>query len=354
MVSGKRAKAGAQGIRERLPACPPEHARVLRQLFAVPRGPIVAGENGMTLRLTPAPHARPGELIECTADDETFLIGLSRDDIVESGDDLAWSDYVGEARLLAWTLAHERLLSAFAAVFGRAVIPAKIGKSIQIFDGALWLGFEASLAGASSAGGVALPPILAANLVDTYAAAAPAASRAPRVDWTELPCSLIVAATAPMLDATTVASLRPGDVVVLGTRDHVMNSLQLRSAGEPRWIAAWNDDHLHILARHDGRDSRSEPMNEHESSEPHVEPAESVSEHTPHIPVRLDFEIGEVTTNLRELDRIEPGYIFELPSRLEGSNVAIRANGRHVGNGELVAVGETLGVRLTEWRTDGF
>jgi type III secretion system YscQ/HrcQ family protein len=139
-----------------------------------------------------------------------------------------------------------------------------------------------------------------------------------------------------------------------------MNSLEVRSAGEPRWIAAWTDNHLHILARHDGRDvsaTRSESMNEHESSESRAEPAESpqaTSEQTPHIPVQLDFEIGAVTTNLRELNRIEPGYIFELPGRLEGSNVAIRANGRHVGNGELVAVGETLGVRLTEWRSDGF
>jgi type III secretion protein Q len=80
----------------------------------------------------------------------------------------------------------------------------------------------------------------------------------------------------------------------------------------------------------------------------------ATSERQVPIPVQLDFEIGEVATNLRELNRIEPGYIFELPSRLEGANVSIRANGKRVGTGELVAVGETLGVRLTEWRTDGF
>jgi type III secretion protein Q len=326
----------------------------------VPRGPIAAGDSGMTLRLTPAPHGRPGELIECTAADETFLIGLSRDGIVESGDELAWSDYAGEARLLAWTLAHERLLAAFAAMLGRAVIPGKIGKGIQTVPNALWIGFEAQFADTSSVGAIALTGVLATNLVEIYTASAPPAARVPRVDWTELPCSLVVGAIAPMLDAATVVSLRPGDVVVLGTRDHVMNSLEVRSAGEPRWIAAWNDNRLHILARHDGRDVsaiRSESMNEHESSESRVEPVENpqaTSEQTPHIPVQLDFEIGEITTDLRELNRIEPGYIFELPSRLEGSNVSIRANGRHVGNGELVAVGETLGVRLTEWRTDGF
>ena len=33
----------------------------------------------------------------------------------------------------------------------------------------------------------------------------------------------------------------------------------------------------------------------------------------------------------------------------EGANVTIRANGRVAGQGELVAVGDTLGVRLLSW-----
>ena len=34
---------------------------------------------------------------------------------------------------------------------------------------------------------------------------------------------------------------------------------------------------------------------------------------------------------------------------LEGANVTIRANGQAVGRGEVVAVGDTLGVRLLWW-----
>ena len=38
-----------------------------------------------------------------------------------------------------------------------------------------------------------------------------------------------------------------------------------------------------------------------------------------------------------------------LAGPLEGANVTIRANGQPVGHGEVVAVGDTLGVRLLWW-----
>jgi type III secretion protein Q len=73
----------------------------------------------------------------------------------------------------------------------------------------------------------------------------------------------------------------------------------------------------------------------------------------PKIPVALEFELGAVDTSLRELAQIEPGYVFDLPLQLDHAVVTIRSAGRRVGRGELVAVGDTLGVRLTEWSLDG-
>ena len=42
--------------------------------------------------------------------------------------------------------------------------------------------------------------------------------------------------------------------------------------------------------------------------------------------------------------------MFPVPAQLEGANVTIRANGEAVGQGELVSVGDTLGVRLLGWK----
>ncbi len=57
---------------------------------------------------------------------------------------------------------------------------------------------------------------------------------------------------------------------------------------------------------------------------------------------------------LGELASLKPGYVFELPNSLDTVRVVIRANGTHVGHGELVAVADVLGVQLLALETDGF
>ncbi|MFC4727764.1 type III secretion system cytoplasmic ring protein SctQ, partial [Coralloluteibacterium thermophilus] len=67
------------------------------------------------------------------------------------------------------------------------------------------------------------------------------------------------------------------------------------------------------------------------------------------LPVQLEFELGRCAMTLGELGALQPGYVFPLPLPAEGANVVVRANGREVARGEVVAVGETLGVRLLNW-----
>jgi type III secretion protein Q len=71
-------------------------------------------------------------------------------------------------------------------------------------------------------------------------------------------------------------------------------------------------------------------------------------------PVTLEFELGNLTLPLGEIAGLKPGYVFQLPGRLEDARVVIRAGGRVVGRGELVAVGEVLGVQVTALDADGF
>src|SRR5690606_25327788 len=66
-------------------------------------------------------------------------------------------------------------------------------------------------------------------------------------------------------------------------------------------------------------------------------------------PVQLSFEIGRMEVSVGDMASLQPGYVFALPTQLQGSNVTIRANGRNAGRGEVVAVGDTLGVRLLAW-----
>ncbi|WP_166618327.1 type III secretion system cytoplasmic ring protein SctQ [Paraburkholderia madseniana] len=61
----------------------------------------------------------------------------------------------------------------------------------------------------------------------------------------------------------------------------------------------------------------------------------------------LSFELGEQTLTLGELGAIGPGYVFRLAQPVADTQIGIRVNGRVVGNGQLVSLGDVLGVRVT-------
>jgi type III secretion protein Q len=59
--------------------------------------------------------------------------------------------------------------------------------------------------------------------------------------------------------------------------------------------------------------------------------------------VRLVFELGRVDVSLAELRRFAPGYVLSLAPANENT-VDILANGRKVGRGALVKIGDSIGV----------
>ena len=65
--------------------------------------------------------------------------------------------------------------------------------------------------------------------------------------------------------------------------------------------------------------------------------------------VTLRFEVGELSLSLGELRGIRAGHVFELGQPLNRSPVRILAHGNVLGKGYLVAVGDRLGVRVSEF-----
>src|SRR5450631_4524167 len=63
------------------------------------------------------------------------------------------------------------------------------------------------------------------------------------------------------------------------------------------------------------------------------------------LPVRLVFELGRVELSLGELQRLAPGALVPL-GRPPDEPLDIMANGRRLGRGTLVQIGESLGVRI--------
>ncbi|MGQ4274904.1 type III secretion system cytoplasmic ring protein SctQ [Terrihabitans sp. B22-R8] len=65
------------------------------------------------------------------------------------------------------------------------------------------------------------------------------------------------------------------------------------------------------------------------------------------VDIAVTFELGRWSMPLRDLKMLGEGYIFDLGRPAEGP-VDILANGRRIGRGEIVRIGDTLGVRLLE------
>lgn len=64
------------------------------------------------------------------------------------------------------------------------------------------------------------------------------------------------------------------------------------------------------------------------------------------VPVQLVFELGRAEAQVAELESLQAGYVFDLGKPLS-QTVDILANGRRIGAGELVRLGDTIGVRVS-------
>jgi len=65
------------------------------------------------------------------------------------------------------------------------------------------------------------------------------------------------------------------------------------------------------------------------------------------VPVELTVEIGRTTMTIRETLAISPGSIIAL-DRLAGEPVDLLVNGKRIARGEVVAIDEEFGLRVTE------
>ena len=80
------------------------------------------------------------------------------------------------------------------------------------------------------------------------------------------------------------------------------------------------------------------------------------------IPVSLRFELAQWNSSLAEMANLAPGAVIDLGQRVDEHAVSVWVEQRCVGKGQLVAIGERLGVRLLsifagqspgEWQRSG-
>lgn len=349
----KRATAqeAAEPLRGRIPSLLPAQAEALRYFFAAPERWTL--RDGGVLRFASGDADGAGEAFELEADGVRLALRLEPAANAR-GDGLRWSDYQGRSRLLAWALAHEAALMRLSDVLGVSLLPVEADPERDPHGSArdpdLWLSFAVEEAdGGALRGALRMPASWIDRLLD----------RADRIyddaqtdlgEWRRLPLAVSIRLPGPKLRGADWRAMRPGDVIVLGSRSRMPEPRAFAadrywplSAGEGRWRIEGAAEFISV--------SQESPTVNDTEANPDVAGAEAAAPPHPaqNLPVNVEFELGSVQLNVGELAALQPGYVFALPTHLEGANVVIRANGRAAGRGEMVAVGDTVGVRLLSW-----
>ncbi|WP_149195365.1 type III secretion system cytoplasmic ring protein SctQ [Luteimonas suaedae] len=356
---GDHAGIEATPLRGRIPSLGAAQAEALRGFFSAPQSWYLQ-DNGL-LHFMPGTATAAGETFELDAEGTRLGLRLQVAQVV-TGDGLHWSDYSGRSRVLAWSLAHEPHLMRLSEALGVALAPLlDIDPDVAAGEDAVWLDFviddDTSDAAADAArrppaiqGALRLPAAWLERVLTRAEPPVEGEPPPPLGRWRELPASVSLRLTPPPLRADQWAALHPGDVIVAGRRGqpprfavHACGRLWPLAADARGWRVAGPVQH-----------PSNSPQETATMSEQETPAAEDADTHDADagvrpLPVQVAFEIGRLEMRVGELATLQPGYVFALPARLEGTNVTIRANGETVGQGELVAVGDTLGVRLLSW-----
>ena len=355
----------AQPLRGRIPALAPAHAQALRGFFSAPHTWLLA-DHGL-MHFSPGRATAPAETFELDA--EGTRVGLRlQATAVAIGDGLHWSDFDGPSRILAWSLAHEPQLMRLSEALGVALAPLlEPGDGQAQAEATAWLDFlveddssaddpDAARRAPSLQGTLRLPVAwferLLARAEPPFADDPPP----PLGRWRGLPAGVSIGFEVPPLSAADWGALAPGSVFVAGHGGR-RPAFYARACGRTWPLApvagGWRIDGP---AQHLPRTQETAAMSENQSSPGDAgrdgdapAPADPDAA-TRALPVQVAFEIGRQEMPIGRLAELQPGYVFPVPSQLEGANVTIRANGEAVGQGELVSVGDTLGVRLLSWK----
>lgn len=295
----------------------------------------------LTLRRDGAPDPDSGDAVILTypGGEVRFLQSHARNEPALG--ELAWTDLAGEARLLAWAITHESLLTALSAALGWKLLPAAFARNPSAAGDHQWLAvkFDDHGLDARWEGCLGLDAAAARALSANDAWHFDEATAAARRERITLTCEL--QAPTPRLALAGLRSLAPGDVLMLGMRSDTLASLRLVVPADPAqrieaatWGAKWTEGALTL----------TRPLaNDAGMTEPHSDAG--AMEH-PDAFAAIEVIIAAPQLALGRIERLAAGECIPLQHPLDHATVRLRADGANFARGELVTLGDAMGVRI--------
>jgi len=213
----------------------------------------------------------------------------------------------------------------------------------RALDPAIALRFRVDGSGWSGALQFDEPGVLDAFAPATAGTGAPAAA----FDRLRLPLRFALGQTRLRLHE--VRGIARGDIVAIEDWRAAGAAVVVEAApagpGGPRLVAL--AEGAQITIQH----TREHPMNSPADTPADAAPqaAELAVDRLDAIEVTLRFEVGDLAISLGELRNVRAGHVFDLGQPLNRGPVRIVAHGNLLGKGTLVAVGDRLGVRVSEF-----
>jgi type III secretion system YscQ/HrcQ family protein len=336
--------AERQVLSRRLRHLSPQAAANLRDLFHGRECLVLDGHPATTWRFGPAPRLQPPAAILESAQ-EKLALSVTDDGWCEPLGARTWWDFTGEARLLAWALAHTGLLEGLGRILREPLMPSALTEGpLPHADTGVTLSFSAATADVRTTTGCVSMSATMLERLGSHGSWRRINTIPPAL--LKIPGTLRIELCGIAFSLGVLSACEVGDVLVLGNRGHCWRKMQVcliaRHTETPlrTWNASYDGAKLTVCS------AAMNPPMELIMSDPKTGGAAD-------IPVSLDFDLGNVAVPLGELATLKPGYVFELPGNLEGLRVAIRSNGTRIGQGELVAVGDVLGVQLLSLDVEG-
>lgn len=154
--------------------------------------------------------------------------------------------------------------------------------------------------------------------------------------------------------------IQEGDFIILDHCSYYPNlkkgTFQLQCGGEPLFQVKAKEDSIKILdyAHYFEETTMDEDNFEDSFGTPGEEEAVSVEDapsgpllSPKKVPISLTVEVARMKMGLDKLLKLKPGNVLELGVQVE-KGVTLVANGECVGKGELVQIGDVIGVKITK------
>ena len=180
----------------------------------------------------------------------------------------------------------------------------------------------------------------------------------PMADSVNVPLALEIGSTT--LTSAKWKAINVGDFLILDHCSYMpkeqKGSILMTLGARPVFQARLKDGETKIL---DYAHHFEEKVMEHNEEEPIIEEEENTSEppptHTEHqdlikaddVPMQITVEVGRMNMPLSDVLALQPGNVLDLAVRPE-EGVTLTVGGKPIAKGELLAVGDVLGVKLSD------